>query len=670
MPSPAGRPRFVTFGRFELDLRTGELTDNGQRTQLQPKAFELLAALLERPGDIVTRDELRARLWPSDTYVGFDDSINHAVRKLRECLGDSSDHPAYVETIPRHGYRFVAPVTVALEGEGRLSPGSSSTPLQTEPAGVPGTPASERGAPVPGPPATTALAVAMDSPDARRPRPPRPGRLGTSTRVAGVLLLLAAVAAAFWVWSASSVRNRERLMLAVLPVQNMTGSEDQDYLSEGLTEELTSELSRLNPDALAVIARSSAATFKKRVAGIADVGRQLGVEFIVEGSLRRSGDRLRITLQLVRVSDQSCLWSESYDRDDDDILSVQRDVAERTAGALALTLLPATVRRLDSAADTPIAPDAREAYLRGRYELSRGTGPTILKANQYLQEAVRLAPNSALAHAALATSWLFLTNYDVVPVAEGSPKARAAAEQALRLDPSEPQAQLVRAGLKFEHEWDFAGAEAAFRAALRERPTAQGHQWYSALLSALGRHQEAVDQMQRARRLDPLSLRVGVDLGRAYYFARQHDRAIAEYHRIIDLEPNYSAAHSLLGLALVEKGQHEAGIAALEMGRNLLRTSEGFSIWLGYAYAVAGRRDEAEHMLARQRENWERRHTGAIGAALTCVGLGDADRAFEWLDRAYQERAGMTMLRAYPYWDRIRSDARFRDLLRRVGLDR
>lgn len=632
MPSPPGRPRLVAFGRFELDLRTGELANDGQRTQLQPKVLELLAALLERPGDIVTRDELRARLWPSDTYVNFDDSINHAVRKLRECLGDSFDHPAYVETIPRHGYRFVSPVT-AQEDERR-------------------------------PPADSEV-----SPDARRPGPPPPGRSRASVRVAGTLFLFATLAAAFWAWSAWSSRERERLMLAVLPIQNMTGSEGQDYLSEGLTEELTSELSRLNPDALAVIARSSAATFEGRAAGIADVGRRLGAGFIVEGSIRRSDDRLRVTLQLVRVSDQSCLWSESYDRDDGDILSLQRDVAKRTSRALALTLLPATVRRLDSAAAALLAPEALEAYLRGRYQLSRGTGPSILKANEYFQDAVRLAPDSALAHAALATSWLFLTNYAVVPVAEGGPRARAAAEQALRLDPSEPQAQLVRAGLAFEHEWDFAGAEAAFRATLKERPTAQGHQWYSVLLSALGRHPEAIAQMHRARRLDPLSLRVGVDLGRAYYFARQHDRAIAEYHKLIDQEPNYSAAHSLLGLALVEEGQHGAGIAALKKGSALLGTSGGFSIWLGYAYAVAGRRDEAEKMLARQRENWEQRHTGAIGIALTYVGIGDADRAFEWLDLAYHERGGMALLGAYPYWNRIRKDERFRDLLRRVGLE-
>ena len=391
------------------------------------------------------------------------------------------------------------------------------------------------------------------------------------------------------------------------------------------------------------------------------------MNYVVEGSVLETSPQWRVTVQLIRVSDQTHLWAEAYDLSTPGDASVQKDAAARIARLLAIELPPASQRRLASGRTLP--PQAREAYLRGRYWLTRATGPHIFKGQQYFQQAIAAEPAYAEAYAGLATSYLLLGGYGFFPVSEMRPKAKAAAEKALELDDSLVDARLALAGIKMEHEWDFAGAQQEFQTAVQLNPnSAMAHQWYAALLEALGHFDQAIGEMKKAYELDPLSLRVGVDLGRAYYFARRHDLAIEQYRKVLELDPNFSGAHSMLGMALLEKHDFNQAIPELEKGVVLIPGNKGYNAWLGYAYALAGRKSEAEKMLATQMEYRAQQHVAAQAVALTYLGMGDMDQAFAWLDTAYQERDGINMIKAFPLWDSVRSDPHFQDLVRRIGL--
>jgi TolB-like protein/Flp pilus assembly protein TadD len=482
-------------------------------------------------------------------------------------------------------------------------------------------------------------------------------------------LVIAAVAGyVFWNYGLKRQGQPRRPMLAVLPLDNLTGNEELDYVSEGITEEIITELGRVNPDRLGVIARTSTNRYKKTTKTVAEMGRELGVDYVIEGSLRQASPRIRVTVQLIRVSDQTHLWAEAYDINPQEAASINKDIANHITGSLGIVLSPVIRARPENA--RPVNPEAREAFLRGRYWLTRGTGAAAINARQYLERAIELDPNYAQAYASLAYAYIFLGNYGVLPQAEAKPKARELAEKSLALDDSLLDGRLALAGIMAEYEWNFAGAAKLYQAAVTQDPnSAAAHQWYSALLSEIGRSEEAIGEIKKAYELDPVSLRVGVDFGRAYYWARRYDEAIEQYHKVLELDPNYSGAHSMLGLALLEKREYEQAIAELQKGVALIPgNKEGYSIWLGYAYAVAGKRDEAQTTLATQVAHHTQTQAGAQGIALTYVGLGDKDQAFNWLETAYRERDTVAMLKAYPFWDSIRSDPRFQDLLRRVGL--
>ncbi len=614
-------PTRLCFSKFELDLPSGELHKDGEKLALPPKAFEILRALAERPGEVVTREELRAKLWPADTFVEFDDNLNHAVKKLRQVLGDSAEDPQFIETVARKGYRFLAPVEAYTQAPAVVTP-------------------AERGV------------------------------FASKYKWIAVATLVIASVVVYALWNYGLQRRGQlrRPMLAVLPLDNLTGNEELDYLSDGITEEIITELGRMNPDRLGLIARTSTGQYKRTTKTVADIGRELGVNYVIEGSLRQASPRLRVTVQLIRASDQTHLWAEAYDIDPPDAASIHKDVASHIADSLGIEISPAVRARLENA--RPVNPEAREAYLRGRYWLTRGTGTAAINARHHLERAVELDPNYAQAYAALAYAYIFLGNYGVLPQTEAKPKAKELAEKSLTLDDSLLDGRLALAGIMAEYEWNFAGAAKLYQAAVTQDPnSAAAHQWYSALLSEIGRPEEAIGEIKKAYELDPISLRVGVDFGRAYYWARHYDAAIGRYHKVLELDPNYSSAHSMLGLALLEKREYEQAVAELQKGVALLPgNDEGYSIWLGYAYAVAGKRNEAQSMLATQVAHHARTHTGAQGIALTYVGLGDKDQAFNWLETAYRERDAVAMLKAYPFWDSIRSDPRFQDFLRRVGL--
>jgi len=613
-------PTRLCFYDFELDLRSGELRKTGKKVALPPKAFEILRALAERPGEVVTREELRAKLWSAGTFVEFDDNLNHTIRRLREVLNDSALEPRYIQTLPRRGYRFVAPVEPHTQTEAIVAP------------------------------------------------PEREVSASKYKWIAVSTLVVASVAV--YVLGTYGLKGGQprRPMLAVLPLDNLTGSEELDYLSDGITEEIITELGRMNPDRLGLIARTSTSRYKKTTKTIAEIGRELGVDYVIEGSLRQSSPRLRVTVQLIRISDQTHLWAQAYDINPPEAAAIHKDVADHIAGSLGIEMSPVARAKLENA--RPVNPEAREAYLRGRYWLTRGTGTAATNARQYLERAIQLDPNYAQAYASLAYAYIFLGNYGVLPETEAKPKAKEFAEKSLALNDSLLDGRLALAGIMAEYEWNFAGAGKLYQAAVTQDPnSAVAHQWYSALLSEIGQSEEAIGEIKKAYELDPISLRVGVDYGRAYYWARHYDEAIEQYRNVLELDPNYSSAHSMLGLALLEKREYEQAVAELQKGVTLLPDNkEGYSIWLGYAYAVAGKRNEAQSMLATQVAHHARTQAGAQAIALTYAGLGDKDQAFDWLATAYRERNAMAMLKAYPLWDSIRSDPRFQDLLRRVGL--
>jgi len=611
----------IRFGPFEVDRQTGELCKGERRIRLQEQPLQILLLLLERRGGLVTREELRERLWSDDTIVDFDHSLNTAVGKLRQALDDDPDAPRALETLPRRGYRLIIPV----------APGEESPPGQGG--------------------GTQLMRVSRRI-------------LHLRNFAIALVLLLILSALAYWHWNSRLAQSHppKRVLLAVLPFANLTGSEQQDYLSDGLTEEIITQLARLDPTRLGVIARSSSTKFKG--ASIADVGRQLGADYVLEGAVRSGSQRLGITVQLVRVSDQTQLWAEEYDPNVGDTLSLERSVAEHTAHALSLALLPAVQKRYASA--RPVRPEAREAYLRGRFLLSHGNAPTFQTALEYLQKATDYEPEYADAYAGIADAYILLGNYRLLQQTKAQPKAKAAALRALALDDTLTAARRALASVRWEYELDIPGAGKDFRSAIEGNANdVAAHQWYAAYLSSTGEFDEAIREMKKAAELDPLSLHVGVDLGRALYFARQYDPAIAQFRKVLELDPNLARAHSQLGMALLEKGQYDEALSELRTG---IALSGGPSSWLGHAYARAGKKEEAKKQLAAQLELWKKFHTDAYGIALTYMGLGDSDQAFAWLEKDLENHGSVYMIKAYPCWDLLHSDPRYRDLLRRIGL--
>ncbi len=601
-----GRSSVVRFDEFELDVRAGDLRRNGERIPLQPKVAELLSALLERPGELVTRDEVRAKLWGSETFVDFDDSVNHAVRKLRDCLGDTADHPRFVETIPKRGYRFLAPVEPVVR-RGLARDGTSADTGGSDGSRLRRTWWLAAGATILG-----AVAIAAIAYTVVRSTPPAPSRV----------------------------------MLAVLPIENLTGSDDKEYLSDGLTEEIVTELGRLNPAGLGVIARTSTARYKHTTKTIAEIGRELGVGYVIEGSVRADGARLRVTVQLIRVSDQSHVWTEAYDCDSPDTLSIQREVAQQTTRALAITLLPDAQRRL-LAETRRVSPEAREAYLKGRFWTAKGTGPAILEGNKLLQQAVVLDPDSAPAHAALATSWICsgTTACSRLQTCGRRPRRPRAARLPsipptwTRGSPLPPSGWSTSGTLRApsrtssprsapipRHERTCGG-----RAAGRAGPGRRGGDGNSS-----GRTTRSA-LASRGRRPGPRAVLRQAE--------RRGCRSTAQGHRT--------------GADLV-RPQHARPRAAGE-GSTTRRSSNSKRVWPcsrrqtasapGLAMRMAWRgASPGKRMRAIQEAHLEKTGVGAEALSLTHLGAGDTEQAFAWLERAYQARAGMTMLKAYPYW--------------------
>ena len=646
--SPSARS--VRFGVFEVDLRSGELTKKGARIRLQGQPFLLLITLLKQQGEVITREELRGTLWPEGTFIDFDHSLGTAINKLREVLGDSAANPRFIETLPRRGYRFIAPVEVV--GESEKTPVVSEAPPDNQ-------------APV-----TGDLAEARDQDQVATLTI---GAIGESRRwplswkLSGfaALLLLAGVALLTLPQSRQAMSIRS---LAVLPLENLSADPSQEYFSDGMTDELITELGQIGE--LRVISRTSAMTYKGAHKPLPQIAQELNVDAVVEGTVLRSGNRVRITAQLIRASTDKHLWAESYEVEMRDILALQKKVARSIAEQIRIKLNP--IERTELNHPKAVNPEAYEDYLKGRYFWNKRTGEGLKKAIGYFNQAIEKDPSYAQAYTGLADSYALMGDweYGVLPPTEAFPKAKAAATKALALDNSLGEAHTSLAFVLDLFDWDWGAAEKEYRQALDLNPNyATARQWYTWHLIVLGRTSEAITEMRRAESLDPLSLIISADMADVLLIARHFDEAIQQSRTTIEMDPNFAVAHYQLGQAFVQQRMYDKGIAELQKAIALSGGNKTFRSALAYAYATSGRRHDALEILNDLNNRLNNGFSNASEIALIYVGLDEKDHAMTWLDRAYGERFNPSILMR-PCFDPLRPDSRFQDLLRRIGLSR
>jgi TolB-like protein/DNA-binding winged helix-turn-helix (wHTH) protein/Flp pilus assembly protein TadD len=632
----SGRLRFAVF---EVDLRAGELTKRGLRIRLQEQPFQVLAMLLERPGELVTREELREKIW-GQTVVDFDHGLNKAINKIREALGDSAENPRFVETVARRGYRFLAdltPVDTAADRQPEhktegLVPPADSHRVEVADADVP---------------------------------PKRPHR--TYVRMGlGLGLVLVLAAALSWILYSQSQSSPNIRSLAVLPLESLSGDASQDYFADGMTDALITDLAQIS--ALRVISRTSTMTYKRVRKPLPEIARELNVEAVVEGTVSRSGERVRITAQLIQVPDERHLWAQSFEGDLKNTIALQDSVARTIAEQIQVTLKPQEEAALNKS--KTVDPEAYEAYLKGRYFWNKRTSEGLAKATDYFHHAIDTDPDYAMAYSGLADSYALSGDweYGILSPQDAFPRAKAAATKALALDDNLSEAHTSLAFVLDLYDWDWASAEKEYQRALALNPGyATANHWYAWHLIVMGRNAEGIAELKKAESLDPLSLIISADLADALCIAHRYDESVEQSRKTIEMDPHFAVAHYELGQALEQKHKHDEAIGEFRRAIELSGGNTTFESNLANAYAVSGRKEEAmkiaQDLESRQSEN----SPTDASIALIYIGLGDNDRAMAWLNKAYQARFNPSILMR-PVFDPLRSDPRFQDLLHRIGL--
>jgi TolB-like protein/Tfp pilus assembly protein PilF len=573
----------VRFGPFEADLRAGELRKHGVKLKVVGQPFEVLAMLLECPGQLVTREELRARLWPTDTFVDFDHGLNAAVNKLRDALNDSAEKPNYVETLPRRGYRFIS--AVGLHDSQDLLVEPSSPKIQS---------------------------------------------------------------------------------LAVLPLENLSKDPEEEYFTDGMTDQLITNLTQIG--ALRVISRTSAMRYKGTKKSLPEIARELHVDAVVEGAVMWVGGRVRISAQLIEAPTDHHLWAASYERDLRDVLSMQEEVTRAIVSEIRVKLTAQEQARLVNR--HPINPEAYKLYLKGRYHWNKRSLEGFQKAIEYFQLAAAKDPAYALAYVGLADTYTYFSFFDVVPPREAMPKAKAAAARALEIDNRLGEAHVSLGYVSYMYDWDWPAAGKHFEQALALNPGySRAHTFYPFYLSSLGRSEEALAVAKHSLDLDPASPAVSHSLAVQLYLARQFDNAIAQAHKTLELDPNFAISYQVLGEVYVSRGMYREGLPELEKYSALSRGRAMSLALLGYAHARLGERSQALRMLEQLQAASKQSYTPAFSFAVVYAGLGEKDQAFTWLEKAYGERTSrLAYLKVEPLWDPLRSDPRFAELVRRIGL--
>jgi TolB-like protein/DNA-binding winged helix-turn-helix (wHTH) protein/Tfp pilus assembly protein PilF len=652
MSTPA--KHLYEFGPFLLDEAERRLLRDGEPVPLTPKAFGTLLALVRRGGRVVGKDELLGEVWP-DTFVE-EGGLARNISVLRKALGDDAAGLRYIETVPKLGYRFVAEVRKLHEGNGDLivERHVRASVVTEEEVGI----------------------EADASPTA--PQAPRAGggHKGMLRRLG--LLALAAVLAGLTIALAYSwvSRRPERAeagaagarAIAVLPFKQIGAKEDEELLGLGMADALITKLSNLRQ--VAVRPTSDVRKYAERQdRDLAAVGRELGVDAVLDGSVQRAGEQLRVTVQLVNAQNGSPLWAGKFDEKFTDLFSVQDSISEQVARALAPQLTGEEKRRLTKRYTDNA--EAYQAYVKGRFTVEKKTVDEAHLGIRYFEQAIAKDPSYALAYTGLADAYYTLGDKDpAMSYNEAMAKSRMAAMRALELDDTLAEAHLSLAVVKLDYDWDWPGAEREFTRAIELNPSyTPAHHEFSHYLIAMGRADESLRESNRALELEPLSVKMNVHLAWHYLYTRQYDEAIAQCKKTLEMSPNYIRAHNFMGVAYLKKGMYAEAIRELQKAVSL--KGEGMEAVgvLGHAYAAAGRREDALRSLAELRGVSERGYVSPWDQAIIYTGLGDKEQAFYWLEKAYEERhGGMTLLRQHLLLDSLRSDPRFASLVQRVGL--
>jgi TolB-like protein/DNA-binding winged helix-turn-helix (wHTH) protein/Tfp pilus assembly protein PilF len=632
-------PRALRFGVFELDLPALELRKAGLQVRLQQQPARVLALLARRAGDLVTREEIQKEVWGSETFVDFEQGLNFCIRQIRSALGDNADSPRFVETLPRRGYRFIAPVEALAN-------------VAVEP-----------------------VMVAAPAGPAALATPPRPD---LAPRRAPWLVSIAAAALTIGAISSSATHGNGdapassgpspagKLMLVVLPFENLSGDAALEYVSDGMTEEMITQLARVAPERLGVIARTSAMRYKKSASGVDQIGRDLAVDYLLEGSVRQGDGRVRVTAQLIQVRDQTHVWADSYEKPGTDALALQNDMASRVTRQVVDHLLPAGGPVAARAGTTSV--EAYDAYLKGRYQLAGRDTESIPRAIAFLEQAVALDPSYALAHSALAEAYVTLGDDLQRPAKDVYPRARVEAEKALALDDSLAEAWVWLASVKCYYEWDLEGGRAAFDRAIALSPgLAIAHHYYADYLSAVGRHEDAIASVKRAQVLDPLSRPVNEDVGWYSYFAGHYAEAARQFQRTAELAPQAPSPHLFAGLALATQGDFDQAVSEARMALLLAGESPAAVDAL-----LKGGGERAWRACVRHRiEVLSARKTPVPSFLFWAHAyLGDREAALASLESARDQhwRYLLVMAAAEPHVAWLRSDPRFVAVLRDLGL--
>jgi len=636
---PVRHMAIVRFGTYEVSLQSGEMRKGGVRIKVQQQPMKLLEILLERPGEVVTREELRSRVWANESFGDFDQAVNIAIAKLRSALGDSAENPRFIETLPKRGYRFIADVSVV----------DADAPLK-EPESSPGD--------------LSATEPVHKLQGAGLTVTPKRWVWPTPRVIVALALLLSLAILSVWLFRSRGRAPTGIRSLAVLPLDNLSADTSQNYFADGMTDELITDLAQIS--ALRVISRTSVMVYKGARKPLPQIARELNVDAVVEGTVLRSGDQVRITAQLIDASTDKHLWSQSYEGDLRDTLALQNSVARAIADQIQINLTPQEQAALKST--KVVNPEAYESYLKGRYFWNKRTADGLKVALAYFNQAIEEDPKYAQAYSGLADTYVLLGDweYGVLTPNEAFPKAKAAAIKALELDNTLSDAHTSLASLgMFDWDWRSAGEE--FRRAIELNPGyATAHQWYAWHLNLLGRKSEAIAEMRKAESLDPLSLIISADMADVLFVVGLYDESIRQSRKTLEMDPNFAIAHFELGQAYAQKRMYSEAIAELQRAIALSGSSTTFTSNLAYAYAVSGRRNEALKILndSTGRSNG---FSDASEIALIYTGLGDNDQAMAWLDKAYSERFNPSIL-LRPGFDPLRSDSRFQSLVHRVGL--
>lgn len=646
---PIGLPESIAFGEgFELDLRPRRLRRGSRVLKLERIPLEILLLLLEHPGGIVTREDIVARVWGKDVFLDTDNSIRGAIRKIRQALKDDPEEPRFIQTVTGQGYRFIAPIV---------------SPPQENSAAVPNPP-TETPVPLEEPKELETLLPAPAEDQDRRLLGARSSWLVLG--LASGLALALALAFAISKGRPGDAKVPKIRSLAVLPLKNLSGDPSQQYFADAMTEEIIGRLAAIHD--LRVISRTSVMQFQDPKETVPEISRKLGVDAIVEGSVIRDGNRIRVHAQLIRAANDEHFWSETYDREIGDVLTIESDVAQSIAEKVRVTVTGQEQARL--AAKRKVSPDAYESFLKGNYT-NRNTRAGIEQSISYYKDAIHKDPTFAPAYLLLADAYGNLSSvYGGGTPGEARGKLLDAVQKALELDPELAEAHVLLANF-YQREWNWSGSAAEFRRALELKPNnVPAISGFASWLVCEGRAEEGVAWSQRARELDPMNVEGLVNEGFLLFQARHYDDAIQILRDALAVEPDNAVAHWFMGYNLIAKEQPEQAIPELEKAVQLSDRSPAVIGVLIRAYAHAGRRADALRMLDELKRRSKTGYVPAGAFINAYLGLGDKEQAFFWLERGYQEKSGiMPLLKSHPHFDPIRNDPRFANLIHRVGLD-